>query len=109
MFPLPAEAPPTRGPLQVCSIGVGVYADGLYDVTTMGTYEGIPTWSRPFAAPRLTPDGRGPQALLEQSDAVLVGAAGITDAAVADRLNRDFKIAVAYPGLTIHVRQLPRP
>jgi hypothetical protein len=108
VFPLPPDAPPARGPLQVLAIGLGTNQDGLYDVTDLGTCRFLPPEHQQWSQPRLRSDAAGMGPLLDLSDAVLVGDAGRPDAEITTRMAREFQAAAPYPGLSVFIRNPAR-
>ena len=105
MFPLPAVAPPSRPPLQVVTIGLGMYGNGLYDVSDLGTYGSLPAAYQHYPAPRLRPGAAGFGPLLGSADAVLLGAGVTMDPSTRAMLAKDFQMAVPYPGLSVYIRK----
>jgi hypothetical protein len=105
MFPLPAIAPPARPPLQVVTIGLGTYGDGLYDVSDLGTCRFLPAAYQHYPAPRLRPGAAGFAPLLGSADAVLRGAGVTMDPSTKAMLAKDFQMAVPYPGLSVYIRK----
>ncbi len=104
LFPLSATPPPERSPLQVLALGVGGYADGLFDVTSLGTVQNLPAALLRFAPPKVRLDTAGAGPLLDASDVVLVGGSHAPDSTISARLMREYQAAVPYPGLTVYVR-----
>jgi hypothetical protein len=105
MFPLPAAAPPSRPPLQVVTIGLEKYADGLYDISDLGTCRFLPVAYQHYPPPRLRPGAAGFDPLLASADAVMVGTGVPLDASVSAMLAREFQMAVPYPGLSVYIRR----
>jgi hypothetical protein len=107
MFALPAAAPPSRPPLQVVTIGLEKYADGLYDISDLGTCRFLPATYQHYPPPRLPPATAGLGPLLGSADAVMVGAGVTLDASTSAILGKDFQMAVPYPGLSVYIRKIP--
>ena len=103
-FALPASPPPARAPLQVLAVGAGRYADGLYDVTSLGTCQNLSPDLQRYAPPRLPLGAAGWGPLLDASDAVLIGAGHTLDPPTMEKLGRQFKAATPYPGLSVYIR-----
>jgi hypothetical protein len=92
VFPVPPAPQPDK-PLQVVTIGMGPYADGLYPVEALSTVEPIPPEYLHWAAPSRT--APSPAALLPEADAVLVASGATPDAATSQAL-LPFREVVAY-------------
>jgi hypothetical protein len=112
---LPVEPPPPDHPYRVLSLGLAGYADGLYPVEAMKTYESVPEGREKFAPPD-TPLPRDPAAqatLAASADAVCIGDRFRPDAILKSRIDALFEPAVVYGrSFTIYVRRggsLPRP
>jgi len=109
---LPSEAPPPDRPYRVLALGLAGYADGLYPIEAMKTYEPIPGNRESFAPPA-TPLPREPSAqadLAAQADAVCVADAFRADPLLDDRVKALFEQAVAYPrSFAVHVRRDSAP
>jgi hypothetical protein len=94
---IPAEAPPALGhPYLVLAIGLNGYKDGLYPIEALNTYEAVPKhllrWAPPSAPwPR---DTAAATALVDQAEAVLLGAKPVLDAPVKQHIDALFPIAV---------------
>jgi hypothetical protein len=112
---LPAEPPPPDHPYRVLSLGLAGYADGLYPVEAMKTYEYVPEGREKFAPPEtpLPPDPSAQAALAASADAVCVADRFHPDARLKSRIDTVFEPAVAYAhSFTIYVRRSggqPRP
>jgi hypothetical protein len=107
VFPLPPVPPPARAPLQVLTLGVGPYQDGLYDVTELGTCRFLPPEHQQWGHPRVLANAAGAGPLLDLSDAVLVGNARRHDPEIGARIAREFQAAAPYPGLSVYIRIRP--
>jgi len=105
MFPLPAVAPPERPPLQVVTIGLEKYGDGLYDIADLGACRFLPVAYQHYPAPRLRPATAGFGSLLGSADAVLVGPGVTLEPSTSAMLARDFQMAVPYPELSVYIRK----
>ena len=105
-FPLPTTPPPERPPLQVVAIGLSPYADGLYDITDLGTCRFLPPEHQHYPPPRVRPGSDGFAPLLPSADAVTTGGGVSLDPATTAALARDFQMATPYPGLTVYIRKL---
>lgn len=86
---LPPTPPPVEAPYQVLALGMWAYADGLYPVETLSTYEGIPRALQHYAAPaRPTTDQ---VALIDEARAVLIANHVKRSEALQAVLARDFR------------------
>jgi hypothetical protein len=108
MFPMPATPPPTRGPLQVLTLGTWGYIDGLYPVTALDYCSALPASLQRYNPPSIAVGVEPAAALAEKADVILVGNHP-PDAPTADLLARSFRVANAYGGLVVHVRVVPLP
>jgi hypothetical protein len=107
MFPLPAAAPPSRPPLQVVTVGLDNYADGLYDISDLGTCRFLPAANQHYPLPRLRPTTGGFDLLVGSADVVMVGTGVALGASTSAMLARDFQMAAPYPGLSVYIRKTP--
>jgi hypothetical protein len=106
---IPAAAPPALDhPYRVLVVGLGTYKDGLYPLEALNTYEGVPKhlirWNPPT-----TPWPKDPAAataLVDDAEAVLLGAKPALDPAVKQHLDALFPVTVAKGrSLTIYYRK----
>ena len=112
LLALPAELPPALDhPYEVLALGLHGYADGLYRVEAMSTYEDVPdaegTHER-YASPDVPlPGGAG--ADVGRADAVCLGDGFPVPAPLQRAIDGSFDVAATYPGaLTVLVRRAPR-
>jgi hypothetical protein len=99
---LPADPPPPDAPYRVLALGLSGYADGLYPVEAMKTYEDIPSTPKTHETfpPPETPlplDGAARAALAEGASAVCLGERFHPDPALKSRLDTLFEPAASYP------------
>lgn len=72
IWEMPTEAPPAGPPLQVLSLGLHGYSDGLYFIDDLGVVEEGGAWrTATFPPPRVPLDETRFSQLLDSSDAVL--------------------------------------
>jgi hypothetical protein len=106
LYRFPKKPPPARPPYRVVTVGLGRYADGLYPIQKLNTHEYLPPYVQRFAAPdQPLPGGTEERlAMIEQADAVIVGAS-IRDPALTAALQQNFSEVVRYEGyFGVHVR-----
>ena len=106
---IPAEAPPALDhPYHVLAVGLSGYKDGLYPIEALNTHEAVPRHLLHWAPPS-TPWPRDPAAataLVDQAEAVLLGAKPALDATVKQHIDALFPIAVSKGrSTTIHYRK----
>ena len=94
---IPAEAPPALDhPYRVLAVGLSGYKDGLYPIEALNTYEGAPKhllrWAPPSAP--LPADPAAASSLVDQAEAVLLGAKPALNAAVKQHIDALFPISV---------------
>jgi hypothetical protein len=109
---VPSNGPAADHPYMVLAWGLWGYADGLYPLEAMKTYEGLPShllhWPSPEVAFPGDPVDR--LALTRRADAVLVGAKVEMDPALRNVLNQRFVSAVQYhDGFDIYLRRIAPP
>jgi hypothetical protein len=107
---LAREPPPPDHPYKVLSLGLAGYADGLYAVEAMNTYETVlpaPGTHETYAPPEqaLPSDPAAQAALAEVADAVCVGAEHHLDPLVQSELEAGFEVAANHSTFAIHVRR----
>ena len=106
---LPSESLPADHPYRVLSLGLAGYADGLYPVEAMKTYEAIPGDRETFALPDVAlPSPPAAQVeLATQADAVCLAEGFHPDPLLVTRIGGMFDVAVVYPSsFAIYVRRL---
>lgn len=99
---MPEGPPPPDAPYRVLSLGLEGYADGLYPVEAMKTYEDIPKNAHThetFAPPEIPlPREAGAQvALASEASAVCLGEGFRPGPALKSRLDALFESATTYP------------
>jgi hypothetical protein len=105
---LPSEPPPPDHPFQVLSIGLAGYADGLYPVEAMKTYEAVPENKETFAPPAkpLPQDVAAQLDLVNGVDAVLLADHAKIDAALKGRIDARFVPGQTFSkSFTVYVRR----
>ncbi|MEO5766968.1 MAG: hypothetical protein ABIS92_01330 [Polyangia bacterium] len=106
IYELPAVPRPQRSPLQVLTVGMGGYADGLYDVRALNTCQTLPGHLQTFALPKVrTTDPSSYDRLALESDVVLVGSSAQLDPALTKRLANDYQPPAKYPDLLVYVHR----
>ncbi|MET0410982.1 MAG: hypothetical protein ABW217_06780 [Polyangiaceae bacterium] len=108
--PLPAKLPPDGLPIEVLTLGMWGYGDGLYPVSALSVHEGLAMrWQRwPYPEELLPSDDEERIALLAKASAVLVGGRGVPGPAtysplatvqpLRSRIERSFYRAQTYQG-----------
>ena len=94
---IPGEAPPPPSrPYRVLVVGLNGYKDGLYPVEALKTYEGVPKHLLRWAAPEkpLSKDVTVATTLVDDAEAVLLGAKPALDATVKQQIETLFPISV---------------
>jgi hypothetical protein len=66
-----SERPPEERPYRVLCIGLGSYADGLYEIAQLGTIESLPERLRVYAKPGQALTNENASELLRNADAVI--------------------------------------
>jgi hypothetical protein len=105
---LPSEPPPHDHPYRVLSLGLAGYADGLYPVEAMKTYESVPEGREKFAPPEtpLPREAVAQAALAASADAVCLADRFRPEALLKSRIDALFEPAVAYGrSFAIYVRR----
>ena len=108
---MPAKPPPPDPPYRVLALGLNGYADGLYPVEAMKTYEDVPETPHThetFAPPEapLPREAAAQAELLAGASAVCLGDGFRPEPLVKSRLDALFEQAASYPkGFTILVRK----
>ncbi len=111
LYAMPAEPPPPDAPYRVLALGLNGYADGLYPVEAMKTYEDVPEnryTHETFALPErpLPHDAAAQAELLAGAAAVCLGDRFHPDPLLRSRIDGLFEQAAAYPrAFTILVRK----
>ncbi len=113
---LPAQPPPPDHPYRVLALGLNGYADGLYPVEALKTYEAIPGNREKFAPPE-TPLPHEPSAqaeLANLADAVCIGERYRAHPLLKGRIDALFEPAVSFArAFSVDVRHAtaapPRP
>ena len=96
---LPDAPPPTDHPYRVLMLGLRGYADGVYPIEAMNTYESIPNMTEVFAPPEVPLPGH-PAAqgqLAAGVDAVCIDTHFVPSAALLESLLVSFESVVTYP------------
>jgi hypothetical protein len=105
---LPETPPPPDHPYRVLALGLHGYADGVYAVEAMKTYEGVAYLPEEFPAPDVSlPEDPAAQADLESGvDAICVGKDVKPSVALQARISAWFELAAAYSGnFSVFVRR----
>ena len=107
LWELPREAPPPGAVLQVVTVGVDGYRDGLYSVDKLSVFDYMePRWRQHAAPPDIAADPAVTPSLLGRADAVVKLASKALPADAAAQLVRCFTEEVAYrAGYSIYLRR----
>jgi hypothetical protein len=107
LAPMLPDPPPPDHPQKVLALGAWGYSDGVYRLTDMKTYEGIPRHLlrfpkavRPVKLADLAAEGLPPEA-----EVVVMGASVRLPAEVGKALHREFAQGEAYGGFVIYLRK----
>lgn len=97
--------PPDPAHYRVLVLGLGTYADGVYALERLDTYENMPVRMRTYAKPDQRLTGGVPATLLRDVEAVLVGASGWPASELGVAAQSQFELAKAYGGkFSIYLR-----
>jgi hypothetical protein len=104
LMALPTQPPPQEAPYQVLALGIGGYADGVYQVTDLGTCQELPAELQRFAGPRsaATPDSA--DKALPGVQVLLLGSGVSLSPSTSEALMRDFRMAAGYQGFIVYLR-----
>jgi len=103
---MPERPPAEEAPYRVLCLGLGGYADGLYDIADLSTNEYLVPELRSYRSPKI-PVRNSATALeqLAQADALLVGASTKYQAKLSSQL-APFVLAIKYSGaFTVYLRK----
>lgn len=89
--------PPPEQPYRVLVLGLGTYANGLYDVTRLDTIEDMPERLRRYAAPEQPFGNENALELLGQADAVISAGRSPSVDGWDTELNARFERSVQFP------------
>lgn len=109
VFELPKDAPAAEQPYKVLTLGIGGYADGVYPVQDLGTYDNLPDEDKHYPSPTtaVAREKAGEASIVNQVDAVLVSNDFGQPEALRDKLGKQFQSVVTYrehASFTLHVR-----
>jgi hypothetical protein len=106
VFALPTTPPPPVPAYAVLMLGMGGYRDGLYPVDALSTCEELPPHLQRYAQPaKAIAPGENTAALLDEANAVFVGAQARLDGPATSRLNREFRAIRAYSAFRVLLRR----
>jgi hypothetical protein len=113
VFTLPAALPPVEPAFRVLSLGYGVYPDGIYPVEAMNILEPLQDRLHRTAAPAqaVRAENAASPEVIDQVDAVIVGAGKTLPAALDATLRDRFTVVMSYGGarFSVYVRRSPAP
>jgi hypothetical protein len=104
LYEMPTTPPPDQPPLQVMTIGLGQYTDGVYEVSDLGTCEELPPELQRYKGPKArlgAPETIA--ATLSTVDAAIV-AGNKLDAAATQTLHQTFQMVASYAPFTVYAR-----
>ena len=105
LVPTSGTPPPLEAPWRALSLGLGGYADGLYSIEAMGTFDALPIAVRSYAPPSMSVD-HDPAALAQALATVQVVFLGKEWKALAATLTDHFVAVASYPdAFVIYVRK----
>ena len=97
LWKMPETAPPEQPPLQVVTVGMNGYKDGLYRIDQLGVFDSLPEPLRHYPAPvQAIGDAASLTRELSQADAVLLSSRGRRDLSSAVYRSHCFVRAVSY-------------
>ena len=103
---VPPAPPPPVAPYRILVAGLGGYADGLYPIEALSTYEDLPPRLQHPAPPAKTSaPPSNVWSLLDEANVVFFGRDALPDGPTTDRLNRDFRQIRAYAAFRLFLRQ----
>jgi hypothetical protein len=106
VFAVPAAPPPPVAPYRILVAGLGGYADGLYPIEALSTYEELPPELQRTAPPSKTSvPPANVWSLLDEANVVFFGRDALPDGPTTDRLNRDFRLIRAYTAFRLYLRK----
>ncbi len=116
LWKLPDEPPPAQAPLQVLSLGLQGYGDGLYSIDKLNVFEDLPPERKVFPGPD-APAGNGALVLagLKRADAVLMVRNFGLDGPSSDELARcfhdehDYYAGYGISGYAVYLRKRGAP
>src|SRR5450432_2267504 len=101
---MPQSPPPVEQPYSVLVLGIGGYADGVYDVADLGTLELMPSELQQWAHPRISTTVIEAVEQLRTVNAVVVGSDGTGRLLQhTGALGARFHLASEYPGVGLSV------
>lgn len=108
LLAMPDRPPPRVASTQVLVLGLGGYADGVYDVRDLSICEAYPEHLRTYPAPRRAlSSADNPAADLDSVQAAVIGSGFALDAGLAERLQRELPRVAEPSGLSVYVRPSP--
>lgn len=116
VWAMPAEPPPVEPPLQVLSLGMNGYGDGLYSIDKLNVFEDLPPERKVFPGPD-APAGNGALVLagLKRANAILMARGFALDAPSSDEIARcfenqhDYYAGYGVPGYAVYLRKRGAP
>ncbi len=97
VWKMPLEAPPREPPMQVVTVGLRGYPDGLYAIDKLGVFEETPGQTPQYPLPDQAVGKVPLRELLESADAMVHMRTARFDTEVAGLVSRCFKVQASYP------------